>query len=231
MQIRNVRYETAAYETVREFYTELFGLPVVHEGPDRFAVAVGETTVEFVRTDGDDEPFYHFTWDIPENRFDDAKAWLRDRTDLLKTDDGETTVYFETLDFHSVYFRDPAGNLGEFAARHTRDTTVDGPFDASAFVRVSEVGMPVRDVTGVIETLESDTGIGPHPGIEAVNPVITPVGNDYGMFPLIREWKEWFMANESARIHPVTVELADQPFDRYTIPDHPYTLVSGDSTG
>lgn len=225
MKIQEVSYQTADFESVREFYVERFGLPVVTETADRFVVEVGETAVEFTRAEDDADPFYHFTWDVPENRFEDAKAWLAERTDLLESPDGDDEVYFEALDFHSVYFFDPAGNLGEFAARHTLDTASDRSFDATELVRVSEVGMPVEDVVEDIETLESDTVIDRHPALGELNPDISPVGNDEGMFPIIRTGKEWFMTDKPAEVHPITVELGGDEDDRYEFGDYPYTLV------
>lgn len=226
MEIQKVSYRTAAFESVREFYVERFGLPVVEETADRFVVEVGESAVEFVRTDeADADPFYHFTWDVPENRFEEAKTWLAERTDLLESPEGDDEVYFEALDFHSAYFFDPAGNLGEFAARHSLDTASDEPFDATELVRVSEVGMPVEDVVEDVETLESDTVVDRHPQLGEINPDVSPVGNDEGMFPVIRTGKEWFMTDEPAEVHPITVELAGDEDDRYEFDDYPYTLI------
>lgn len=224
MHVRKVTYETARVDALREFYLDTFGLPVIEDAADRFAFAVGETVVEFTRATGDSDPFYHFTWDVPENRFDEAKAWLRDRTALLESPDGEDEVYFEQLDFHSVYYLDPAGNLGELAARHTLETASDRPFDAGSFVRVSEVGMPVGDVRGAVETLAADVGVTRHPELDGCSPVLTPVGDDEGMFPLLREWKEWFMTDRPGRVHPIAVELAGDGPANYQFEDYPYTL-------
>lgn len=224
MKIQRVSYETAPLEDLREFYLETLGLPVAADADDRFAVEVGETVVEFTRAAGGTDPFYHFTWDVPENQFQRAKAWLGERTELLESPEGDDEVYFEQLDFHSAYFFDPAGNLVEFAARHTLDTAREGPFTAADLVRVSEVGLPVEDVRGVVETLETDVGITLHPKLEGVSPVLAAVGDDEGMFPIMREWKEWFMTDKAARAHPVTVELGGDGPDRYEFEDAPYVL-------
>lgn len=225
MHVQKVSYRTANFDAMEAFYTDTFGLPVVERATDRFAVEVGDTVVEFTRTDDDTDPFYHFTWDVPENRFDEAKAWLDERTELLESPSGDHEVYFEALDFHSVYFLDPAGNLGEFAARHSLDTASDRSFDATEFVRVSEVGVPVEDVVDAVETLEAETVISPHPAAEEINPEICPVGNDAGMFPMMKVGKEWFMTDKPAEVHPITVELRGDTADRYEFDDYPYTLV------
>lgn len=225
MDVQKVTYQTADFEAVESFYVDTLGLPVVDQHDDRFTVDVGDSAVEFTRADDDTHPFYHFTWDVPKNRFDEAKAWLRDRTKLLKSPSGDDEVYFETLDFHSVYFFDPAGNLGELAARHSLDTASDRAFDATELVHVSEVGLPVHDVVDAVETLESDTVLSRHPAADDINPEICPVGDDTGMFPIMKVGKKWFMTDKPAEVHPVTVELGGDTDDRYEFDDYPYTLV------
>jgi hypothetical protein len=64
-------------------------------------IETGETELEFVAGEG--EPFYHFAFLAPPERFDELAA-------------GEEVVDFPDWDAKAFYFHDPAGNIVELVA-------------------------------------------------------------------------------------------------------------------
>ncbi len=58
-----------------------------------------------------------FAFNIPENQFREAKAWLASRVEIARPN-GSDEIFYDDWNAHAVYFPDPGGNLVEFIARH-----------------------------------------------------------------------------------------------------------------
>src|SRR5919204_2601266 len=87
-----------------DFYGERLGLGVTPAGVALLLV-VGETNVEFVRAAG--EPFYHLALLVPGDRFDEALAWARERTEPLPAPwSGDVVFEFRNWRARACYFHD-----------------------------------------------------------------------------------------------------------------------------
>src|SRR5919201_2097104 len=123
-----------------DFYGERLGLGVTPAGVALLLV-VGETNVEFVRAAG--EPFYHLALLVPGNRFDEALAWARARTQLLPDgESGDEVFDFDVWTAKACYFHDPAGNIVELIAhRGIGESGTEGPFEGRELLGFSELGL------------------------------------------------------------------------------------------
>jgi catechol 2,3-dioxygenase-like lactoylglutathione lyase family enzyme len=125
------------------FYRDVLGLPL-----DGDRIAVGETTLRFEPAEG--EPFYHFALLVPGDRFDAARAWSRERVELL----GDVFAS-DAWDSQAVYFHDPAGNILELIAhRGLEENGRSDRFAAEELVGFSELGI-VGDRALELRRLES----------------------------------------------------------------------------
>ena len=75
-------------------------------------LGTGETELEFAAGDG--EPFYHFAFLVPPDRFDGLLASTP--SPLSDRETGEVVFEFEAWDARAFYFHDPAGNIVEVIA-------------------------------------------------------------------------------------------------------------------
>ena len=98
------------------------------------------------------DPYYHFAFNIPENKINEAIKWLEKKVELIEY--GESNlISFPNWNAHSVYFYDPAGNIVEFIARHNLPNSTDREFSSESILNISEVGMPVTSVKNYCNTL------------------------------------------------------------------------------
>ncbi len=153
MQFRHVTLRAAESRTdaLRSFYGRDFGLPAA--GPHSFHV--GTTTLEFVPGAGSD-PFYHFAFRVPRNRFEAARDWLGARTALLPDDHtGDTRFDFSFWNAEACYAHDPCGNIVELIAHHElpEETPGDRPFSGAELLGVCELGAPGPDVPAMARAL------------------------------------------------------------------------------
>jgi hypothetical protein len=154
------------------FYHRSLGLPVLDERPDRFTVGAGATRLSFAsaRPDGG-RPFYHFAFNIPENKVPAARAWQLERTPLLPIPARlrdqrypDDVVNYSHWNAHSLFFFDPAGNVVEYIARHDLHNAEEGPFTSRDILYASEIGLIVDDVHATAETLRGVVGVGQYRG-------------------------------------------------------------------
>jgi catechol 2,3-dioxygenase-like lactoylglutathione lyase family enzyme len=139
---------------MKEFYHEALGLRVIEEQRHRLTIAAGQTSLTFVPTGNDNgRPFYHFAFNIPENKIRSACSWQGQRTSLLPIPAGLRDADYpaEVVDYrhwnaHSIFFFDPAGNVVEYIARHDLRNGADGQFGSRDILYASEIAFVVDDV-------------------------------------------------------------------------------------
>ena len=141
---------------MKAFYGKTLDLRLFNERPDRFTVEAGESTITFVTSEdtvGGRAPFYHFAFNIPENKILKALEWQKARTPILAIPERNRAEGFppEVVDYrhwnaHSVFFLDPAGNVVEYIARHDLKNGDTNAFSWADILYVSEIGLIVDDV-------------------------------------------------------------------------------------
>src|SRR5690606_37168328 len=110
------------------------------------AVKAGSTDLVFMQAPSEFEGGYHFAFNIPENQFAAAKAWISSRVPLLRDENGQDEFHSESWNSHSVYFKDAMGNVLEFIARHNLKNAATPDLGGAHFLNVSEIGLPSEDV-------------------------------------------------------------------------------------
>ncbi len=223
-QVKILALELAAKELhpLADFYARMLELPVtLRRG--RLEVTAGWTNMVFIE-EADFEGAYHFAFNIPENQITLAKEWLAQRTPLLKDDRGNDHFHHSGWNADAIYFKDPAGNILELIARHDLKNAVEGGFDSSCIVCVSEIGLPAQDVTGLARELCALLGLSVFR--QAPHADFTPVGDNDGLFILPRENRIWYPnTGVPARLLPVTVR-GDADGRRWQVRGVPYEIIA-----
>lgn len=181
---------------VKKFYTDLLELPLVSEQADRFTFRAGETTITFIQVNGAGAaPFYHFAFNIPENKILKARQWQLKRTPLSATpshmtDNGypDDVRHFSSWNAHSIFFWDPAGNLVEYIARHDLKNGSTGAFTGSDLLCASEIAFIVQDTDRVADELKSLFTLKPYRGGDES---FRAIGDENGLLLVIKKGRVW----------------------------------------
>jgi catechol-2,3-dioxygenase len=206
MRIQEVKLTTDDLAGQARFYREVLRLPV-EEKADQGRVIVGRSRLIFQREAGW-QGAYHIAFDVPENQLEAACAWLDGRATLL-TLDGETRFHAADWNADMVYFRDAAGNVLEFIARHNQPNASPHPFDQRGLVAITEVGLGVRDVRSTVGQLMAELGVRVYDG--AGSSSFSAVGDEAGLLIVVQHEREWFPATgQPGGLYPLTVRL-EQP--------------------
>jgi hypothetical protein len=156
---------------MKSFYHQLLGLPVLAEQPDRLTIAAGQTSMTFLnaKASGGLRPFYHFAFNIPENKILAAHRWQSRRTELLPIPPSlrdpqfpDDVVHYRHWNAHSIFFFDPSGNVVEYIARHDLPIAAEGEFDSSDILCASEIAFVVDDVSKMTAYLRTSLDLPPY---------------------------------------------------------------------
>ncbi|MEM1295547.1 MAG: glyoxalase/bleomycin resistance/dioxygenase family protein [Verrucomicrobiota bacterium] len=203
--IAELRMKSARLEALQQFYEKKLGLPVRADG-DELTVEAGTTRLIFSSTEtSENEPFYHYAFNIPENKIEVAREWQKKRTPLLRRGNSEV-IHFGSINAHSVYFNDPAGNIVEYIARHDLKNSAGGGFDPEDILYASEIGLVVDDVPQVEKEVKDSLGLKYQRGYRSQS--FRSVGDDHALLILVRRNRKWYPnQKQAAKVHSVTAAI------------------------
>jgi catechol 2,3-dioxygenase-like lactoylglutathione lyase family enzyme len=177
------------------FYGGVLGLPVEEGHAGSAVVRAGATRLSFLPDRVQANYAYHFAFNIRPRKFADAAAWLAGRGVTRLALDGRDRFRSERWNADLLYFRDPAGNIVEFIARHDLPDGASGAFSPADVLCVSEIGLAVPDVpTGVADLRRT---FGP-PVYKDSSDTFTPLGDERGLLIVVREGRPWFPTDTPA---------------------------------
>ncbi|HLO16477.1 MAG TPA: hypothetical protein VK206_16715 [Anaerolineales bacterium] len=188
MNITRLELLTPDLQAQRDFYADVLELPV-NLTSSALEVEAGQTDLVFKQAWSDFHGAYHFAFNIPENQFQAAKQWISSRIPLLRDENGKDEIASESWNSNSVYFKDAAGNVLEFIARHNLKNAINEDFDSQQILNVSEIGLASEDVVGLANELCTRLGLAVF--MQQPNENFTPVGDDNGLFILPIKGRIW----------------------------------------
>lgn len=202
MQITRLELQTHDLKEQALFYGETLGLDANIIAGGQVLVHAGATELVFTQTVEHQQCQYHFAFNIPENQFETAKKWIAMRTELLADEDGNTTIDFGNWNAHSLYFKDAAGNILEFIARHDLQNA-SGQFE---ILSISEIGLATQDVLAQIKIFQEKTGLLPYK--DESSETFTALGDADGLFITVKQGRTWYPnTGVPAQLLPVRVHF------------------------
>ncbi|KQL38834.1 glyoxalase [Bacillus sp. FJAT-25509] len=207
MLINKVVLQTGQLNKTKEFYINHLKFNCLSMKSNSFTIEVGESLLEFVETNEDTNPFYHFAFNISSNHFQEAKRWAQSFVKLT-IEDGLDEIYFEFLDAHSFYFEDPSGNIVEFISRHSISPKSAKPFSIQSIININEINLTTLDVFPVGKQLISN-GILVRNNKEMVNS-LNFMGAKGCYILLGPPNRKWLFSNKQAEIFPVVITVDNE---------------------
>jgi hypothetical protein len=205
MLIKRLELLTLDLIAQRDFYSTVLELPA-HLESDSLLVKAGRTDLFFRQSLPDWEGAYHFCFNIPENQFVYAKAWLSARIPLVRDDKGNDEFHSNSWNASSLYFKDAAGNILEFIARHDQQNAVHAPFGSEQILQISEIGLASQDVIAFAKELCETLGVSVYKQEPKTD--FTPIGDEDGLLILPIENRIWYPnTGIPARMLSVKVDL------------------------
>jgi catechol-2,3-dioxygenase len=224
MFIKEVILNTGKSNELKNFYGKIMELPVSITGENTISIQTINSTLTFTEANDNSnrDAFYHFAFNIPNNQFKEAKAWLSERLDLIK-DDGIDEFDFESWNARAMYFYDPAGNILEFIARKNLNNSSKEKFSSKSILSISEIGMPVYDVEKYYTEINKKLNI---PLFSGDKKSFAAIGDDNGLMIVVPEKRIWYPNLTEAGIFPVTLIIESGVQKDIQFDELPYGIFS-----
>jgi catechol 2,3-dioxygenase-like lactoylglutathione lyase family enzyme len=222
MNFQKVELLSVNLQAQKDFYTNTLGL-ATEATVAGLLVQTGTTEILFRPAPSNFDGAYHFAFNIPENQYQNAKQWISARVPLLKDKSGKEDFGSESWNSESLYFLDAAGNILEFIARHNLNNAVNGEFNSSQILNVSEIGLPSENVIAFANEICKRLGVSVFK--QEPNETFTPIGDDNGLFILPVQNRIWMPdSGVPAKLLPVQVSGTANG-ERWEVRGVPYEII------
>lgn len=213
------------------FYGQILGFEIIDQTSSYCTFQAGSSLLTFTKTDKKNAPFYHFAFNIPENKIKKAEKWQQAKTEFIKpprhlTDRSmysDNIVHFRHWDAHSLFFYDPAGNVVEYIARHTLNNKIEGDFTQDDVLCISEIGLVVEDVKHTSDIVAQQFGFKQYKG---ASEDFSALGDENGLIIFFRQnTKEAFQKGKSRQVFGTQMSLnLKSKSSNWQIPRYPYII-------
>jgi catechol-2,3-dioxygenase len=212
MLLKEIRLQANNVHALYNFYKDVLELPVDYFKGKSISVTAGKSQLIFEETNGIENPFYHFAFNIPSNKFEEAFEWMKRKVALLWLDDYKSYIAdFTNWNAKSFYFLDTAGNILEMIARFDLKDNAVEKFSSAQIRNISEIGLvlPEESFDNEVNEFMQRFSLSyfnkqpPKPGFRAI-------GNDEGLFITVPENRTWYpLKDKPSRILPLYVTFME----------------------
>lgn len=161
---------SVSLDAMKAYYIDLLEMELISYNTSELTFMGGRTAITFIRSHDAGDPWYHFAFNIPENKILAARDWQLERTDLIPTPTNKIDAgypsdvrHFRHWNAHSLFFWDPAGNLLEYIARHDMNNASSGAFSKKDILYASEIAFVVDDQATEASLLHQHLKLEPYP--------------------------------------------------------------------
>jgi len=201
MHIQELILQTSAIHRTKLFYNKTLELEILDETEEKISFKAGKTKLTFEAT-ATGKPFYHFAFNITNNKFSDSFEWLSSKLDILPVNDDMLIAGYDNWNAQSFYFYDNNGSIVEFIVRFDLPYHSVESFSSKMIEEVSEIGIVTEDVEALAEKLHNDRGI-PYFKAGPRLPDFAVMGDDYGLLLVCQQKRGWVPTHKAAKHFPV----------------------------
>jgi len=204
LQLKEVTLYANSLGEIGKFYLDMLELPIARETNETISFKAGASILTFKQSSEYDSPYYHFAFNITENKHEQAVQWLKYKGVTINQIDGKDLLYSQSWNSHSIYFYDPAGNIVEFIARHDIPDAGQGDFGSGDIQNVSEIGLPVENVQQASQSLQNKYGVKVY---KSSNDLFAPLGDESGLFIISGLSRIWLGSNKKVSVFPLVIDI------------------------
>lgn len=195
MDIAELIIETVNFEEQIFFYKEILNFKLLKKTDCSASFQIGESILSF-KENKKASP-YHFAFNIPFNKVEEALAWLKSRVDVIPYEDNDI-IDFINWKAKAIYFYDHNKNIVEFIARREIGHENELEFNSESIINISEIGIGTNNIKSIYDQLN---GINPIDVFDGDFNRFCALGDNNGLFIVVDILKkDWFPTGD--RINP-----------------------------
>ena len=212
MNILEIEIQTDDVSETEKFYSELLGLQTTNKEQNSISFLAGQSTLTFIKSNKL-KPKYHFAFNIPRNKLDEAIIWTSAKLDLIKNADSEIVSNFESWNANAIYFFDNNGNILEFIARFDLDNASDEVFDISSIQSISEIGIVTDTPIKLADKLVEKNNLYFFAKGSKSEKFVT-LGDDNGLLIIVETNRKWYPTEQEAVKHYTKIKITTDGLTR-----------------
>jgi catechol 2,3-dioxygenase-like lactoylglutathione lyase family enzyme len=199
MLIKEIKLLTSDLAATKNFYNQILELEIVFEEDIFISFQAGFALLTF-REVKEKKPVYHFAFNIPCNKIEEAFYWVESKTEIIKTDGENKIVDFKNWNAKAVYFLDNNGNILELIARLDIENEDNPEFNSNSILSISEMAIVTDSVMKTANNLIQSLNISffdKQPPSEE----FAALGDDNGLLILSKAGRNWFLTDLPSKKH------------------------------
>ncbi|WP_337965290.1 VOC family protein [uncultured Flavobacterium sp.] len=205
MKLQHIQIQTNNIPETTAFYRDILELPIIEKTSQSVTVKAGSSILKFIENP-DFNSMYHFAFNIPENKLEEAIKWCNDKIDLVVIEDKRVIANFETWNANAIYFYDNNGNLLEFIARHDLDNLQIKDFSSKSILNISEIGIVDEDPIELGTHLIEDYGLSFFAkNFNSEN--FAAIGDDEGLLIIVKPYRNWYPTQTPSQSNKTKVRI------------------------
>ena len=197
MLIKEIKLLTNNLAETKFFYHQILGFPIIIDEKNFISFQAGFSLLTF-QEGKEKNPVYHFAFNIPCNKIEEALHWLELKTEIIKADGETEIVDFNNWNAKAVYFLDNNGNILELIARSDMKNEDNKEFTSNSFISISEMAIVIDNVvktaTDLIQSLNISYFEKQKPAEE-----FAALGDDNGLLILSKAGRNWFLTDSPSQ--------------------------------
>ncbi len=190
MNILELQILTDDIVETKRFYHNLLEFPILNQSKHSISFKAGETILTFNLSENQ-QPFYHFAFNIPANQLEEALAWVNQRLEILPVDNQQIIADFKDWNAKAFYFYDNNGSILEFIARYDLHQESMHPFTGNSVCSISEIGLVVDKVSDKSNEIRKEHQL-PLFSKQPPSDNFTVIGDDEGLIILVNRNRNWY---------------------------------------
>lgn len=208
MKLAHIQIQSSDIQQTATFYKDILDLPIIEKTKESVSIQAGDSVLEFVENPAFNS-IYHFAFNIPENKLDEAIDWCKSKVDLIFIEDQKVITNFENWNANAIYFYDNNGNLLEFIARHDLDNAQTEAFSSKAILNISEIGIVSENPLALGEQLIEQHGL-EFFSKNANSELFAAVGDDEGLLIMVKQNRNWYPTQTPSESNKTAIRIEDK---------------------
>lgn len=196
MQLLELHLLTPDLVATKNFYGGHLGFEIAAFTSCQLLIKAGKTNLLFQPSNGA-AAHYHFAFNIPSNKIEEAFQYMKERVPILSVEPGQFIADFKNWNAKAFYFLDNNQNIVEFIARYDLQENREQPFTPHSVLSVSEIGVVTDDVFLACRQIEELWNVPPFFRQKPAQN-FAALGDDNGLFIVVRENRNWYPTNLQA---------------------------------
>ncbi len=205
MKLEHIQIQTSNIKQTTAFYQDILGLSIIENDSKYITIKAGNSILKFIENP-QFKSIYHFAFNIPTNKLDEAIQWCKNKVNLIRIEDQNVITHFENWNAHAVYFYDNNGNLLEFIARHDLDNAQTEEFSSKSILNISEIGIVNENPLELGNQLIAEHGLSFF-SKNNNSKVFAAIGDDEGLLILVKPNRNWYPTQTPSESNKTDIRL------------------------